>query len=64
MLPVPQGQRTAPSLAKPFRELSPAGWDNLSVIRASAECSVSSGRIRGDFFYCPFEAGPGLKLVL
>ena len=26
--------------------LSPARWDNLSVIRASAECSVSSGRIR------------------
>ena len=63
MLPAPQGQRTSPPLAKPSGELSPAGWANLSVIRASAGCSVSSGRIRGDFFYCPFETGPGLKLV-
>ena len=60
----PLGQRTSPPPAKPLGELSPAGWDNLPVIRASADCSVSSGRIRGDFFYRPFETGPGLRLVL
>lgn len=60
----PPGHPTSPPPAKPLGELSAAGWDNLPVIRASAESSVSSGRIRGDFFYRPFETGPGLKLVL
>ena len=36
MLPAPQGQRPSLPLAEPFGELSPAGRDNRSVIRASA----------------------------
>lgn len=60
----PPGSEDLPPLAKPFRELSPAGWANLCAIRGSAERVVSTGRIRRDFFYGPFEAGPGVQLVL
>lgn len=60
--PASDPQVQEPSCLLLAKLLSLAGWDNLTVISA-LEFSVSSGRIRGDFFSCPFEPWPGLQLV-